>query len=70
MLDIRRRNEKDKIEKELREKGIEGEVDEASVCWLTGKYRMKGEEVRGDKSDNSVIAVNLVHACCLKLMNL
>lgn len=50
MLDIRRRNEKDKIEKELREKGIEGEVDEASVCWLTGKYRMKGEEVRGHNS--------------------
>lgn len=57
MLDIRRRNEKDKIEKELREKGIEGEVDEASVCWLTGKYRMKGEEVWGDNSDNSVTAV-------------
>lgn len=57
MFDIRRRNEKDKIEKELREKGIEGEVDEASVCWLIGKYRMKGEEVRGYNFYNFVIVV-------------
>lgn len=52
LLDIRRRNEKDKIEKELREKGIEGEVDEASVCWLTGKYRMKGEEAKETESSS------------------
>ncbi|XP_078334928.1 dynein axonemal assembly factor 1-like [Crassostrea virginica] len=52
LLDIRRKHEKEKIEKELREKGVEGEVDENSVCWLTGKYRMKGEEGNGTDSSS------------------
>ena len=44
MLKIRKEAEATKITKELREKGIEGEVDVDSVDWLTGKYRMVGEE--------------------------
>ncbi|XP_061177855.1 dynein axonemal assembly factor 1-like [Saccostrea echinata] len=51
MLSIRRKNEKEKIEKERKEQGLEGEVDEESVDWLTGKYRMKGEEAEESNSD-------------------
>ncbi|KAK3103168.1 hypothetical protein FSP39_016967 [Pinctada imbricata] len=44
MLKIKKKAEAQRITKELRAKGIEGEVDVDSVDWLTGKYRMVGEE--------------------------
>lgn len=40
---IRKENIKQKIEKEMNERGEEGEVDLESVDWLTGSYKLKSE---------------------------
>lgn len=51
LMKVRRRNEAKRIEEELNTKNAEEgktervEVDEESVDWLTGSYRIKGEDV-------------------------
>ncbi|XP_062592513.1 dynein axonemal assembly factor 1-like [Saccostrea cucullata] len=69
MLSIRRKNEKEKIEKDRKERGLEGEVDEDSVDWLTGKYRMKGEEVGARvKVEKDYKIKRLAWSCHLRLL--
>ena len=43
MSEIRRTGMKKKIEKEMKERGEEGEVDIDSIDWLTGSYKLKSD---------------------------
>lgn len=52
LLKTRNRHEAKRIEQELRSKGVENpEVDEDSVDWLTGEYKLKSEVTEEDKEN-------------------
>lgn len=56
LTQIRKSSMKQKIEKEMRERGEEGEVDIESIDWLTGSYKLTSEvEKEADEEEITLI---------------